>query len=82
MTQESQPDADARRRERWKRAQQARRERLIGKGRVEFRAWVTASDAEWLARVLQQRREEAASAQRRRERIKQLMRMAKRAEMV
>lgn len=62
----------ARRRECWKRAQQARRDRLAGNGSFEFRAWVTPGDAEWLAQVLLQRREQAAG-ERRRERLRQLL---------
>lgn len=69
------------RRERWKKAQQARRDRLSKGGKVLLRTWVTPDEAAWIKQALRQRRStEGAGSQRRAERLKQLLKMAKRAD--
>lgn len=80
MTQEPHADAATRRRARWKKAQQARRDRLSDGGKVLLRVWVTPCDAAWIKQALKQRRTTDNAVELRRERLKQLLRKAKRAD--
>lgn len=77
MTEKPEFDAAARRRARWKKAQQARRARQAKKGKVLLRIWVTPDDVAWVKQALKDRRTNDDVLARRRERLKQLTRKAK-----
>lgn len=73
-------DAETCRRARWKKAQQARRQRLSDGGKVQYRAWVTPDEAAWLKESLRKRRISGESANERRARLQKLLVMRRRAD--
>lgn len=79
MTLEPSSDRAIRKRARWKKAQQARRDRMAVDGLILFRAWVSAEESALLKQMLTTRRVAARAVRaQRQQRLKQLLRKAKR----